>query len=83
MRLDKRGLKVFAGCLTSKGVKELKDKTSPQLEAFICDITKEDDIRNAESIVKCNSPDGLWALVNNAYVFFFNYYYWFDSLLLY
>ena len=37
-------MKVYAGCLTAKGANELKSKGSPQLEAIVCDITKEDDI---------------------------------------
>jgi len=66
VRLDSLGLRVFAGCLTETGSKALKAKASPKLQTVICDITKEQDIRNAVSFVEVNSPDGLWALVNNA-----------------
>lgn len=68
MRLDKKGLKVYAGCLTEKGANTLKSKTSNQLETIVCDITKKEDIQNVANIVSKSSPDGLWALVNNAYV---------------
>lgn len=59
---------MFAGCLTEEGAKTLKSKTSDQLITIICDITKRDHILNAAKIVSSSSPDGLWTLVNNAYV---------------
>lgn len=66
IRLDTMGLKVFAGCLTLKGAQELRSKTSEKLNAFVCDITKEEDIRNAQKLISSHCPEGLWALVNNA-----------------
>jgi len=64
--LDKKGLKVFAGCLTENGVKELKEICSSIAVPIICDITKSDDIKKTTEIISAACPEGLWALVNNA-----------------
>eukprot|EP00026_Physarum_polycephalum_P001389 Phypoly_transcript_01390.p1 GENE.Phypoly_transcript_01390~~Phypoly_transcript_01390.p1 ORF type:complete len:320 (+),score=37.22 Phypoly_transcript_01390:1220-2179(+) len=70
LRLDKQGAKVFAACLTSKGAVDLRSKASSQLEALVCDITKQEDIDTAAKVVASISPEGLWALVNNAGIAF-------------
>jgi len=71
IELYNRGLKVFAACLTSEGVVRLENlsKTGSgkgQLFPFVCDITKDADIEQAVQFVTANSPNGLWALINNA-----------------
>jgi len=71
IELYKRGLKVFAACLTADGVARLEGinkvgSGKGQLFPFICDITQEADVARALQLVAANSPNGLWALINNA-----------------
>lgn len=72
IKLYELGFNVIAGCLTEKGIQNLKNTTSSKgssggLHPIKIDITNSEDINNlikfAES--KC-SKDGLFALVNNA-----------------
>lgn len=67
-RLDKLGFRVFAGCLTEQGVKELKSTCSRQLVTIEIDVSKETSIANARKLVEQKLPKdkGLWAIVNNA-----------------
>jgi len=66
LRLDKLGMRVYAGCVTEKGINELRAKCSPNIQPFLCDITNPDHISNAVKVVSRTSPNGLFALVNNA-----------------
>jgi len=66
LRLDKLGMKVFAGCLTTQGAQKLRSNGSAQLEALICDITKPEDIETTANIISSICPEGLYFLVNNA-----------------
>lgn len=49
--LDKRGARVFAGCLTAEGEKRLKEKCSEHVVTFRLDVTREDSIQNAVNLV--------------------------------
>jgi len=67
LRLDSEGeLVVFAGCLTQKGVDSLKSSASSNLIPFLLDVTNRESIESAASFVSKKSPEGLWALINNA-----------------
>nr|XP_045008988.1 retinol dehydrogenase 7-like [Jaculus jaculus] len=66
-RLDLRGLRVLAACLTEKGAEQLRSKTSDRLETVILDVTKTESVAAAAQWVKERVGDrGLWGLVNNA-----------------
>jgi len=65
--LNKRGIYVFAACLTKDGVQRFEEDANFKGKSFIMNVTKMEDINNAkqmiENIVKDN---GLWCLLNNA-----------------
>jgi len=65
-RLDQLGVRVFAGCLTEEGSRNLKAETSNQLTVIQLDVTKSETINAAYDIVHAACPEGLWALINNA-----------------
>ncbi|XP_062593506.1 retinol dehydrogenase 7-like [Saccostrea cucullata] len=69
--LDKRGIRVFASCLTEEGEKKLLEKCSSKAVVFRLDVTKEESIQNAVKLVKTKIAGNelLWGLVNNAGVF--------------
>lgn len=46
-RLDKRGFRVLAGCLTEKGADDLKRVSGPYLKTCILDVTSTASIQNA------------------------------------
>lgn len=46
-RLDKRGFRVLAGCLTEKGADDLKRATGPFLKTCILDVTSTASIQKA------------------------------------
>ncbi|XP_061164013.1 retinol dehydrogenase 7-like [Saccostrea echinata] len=66
--LDKKGVPVFAACLTEKGGTKLKNKTSSRLRVLQLDVTDQNSIHNAVEFVKHHLPksSGLWGLVSNA-----------------
>ncbi len=64
LELAKLGWKVYAGCLTDKGVTSLKDHSN--LIPVKMDVTKEIDINRVVDQVKKETPQGLYALINNA-----------------
>src|ERR1700680_5055199 len=53
--LDNLGYTVFAGCLTEKGVTELRTKLSSRSTPFQLDVTKQESIEKAHELVKQNS----------------------------
>ena len=57
IRLDEMGFRVFASCLTEKGVESLQSSCSQRLVAFQMDVTKRDDIKDAYAIVKSHLPN--------------------------
>jgi len=65
-QLDRGGVRVFAGCLTEDGARNLKAETSDRLTVIPLDVTKSESINSAYEIVHAACPDGLWALINNA-----------------
>ncbi|XP_069614626.1 retinol dehydrogenase 7-like [Ranitomeya imitator] len=66
-KLDKRGMKVLAACLTDAGAENLKSETSSRVQTVVFDVTDGKGVRAAadwvEQLVK---GEGLWGLVNNA-----------------
>lgn len=69
-RLDKIGYHVFAACLypSGEGAKDLKSKTSPNLQIIGLDVTDDQSVTKALEYVKQNlkTNEALWAVVNNA-----------------
>ncbi|XP_028823128.1 retinol dehydrogenase 5 [Denticeps clupeoides] len=66
-RLDRRGFRVLAGCLTEKGTDDLKRVTGPYLKTILLDVTSTESIQKAVEWTKKEVGDrGLWGLVNNA-----------------
>lgn len=68
LRLDSMGVRVFAGCLTQAGVDRLAKRSSSRIIAFVMDVTKDADVKQAHERVSSSLLPGeqLWALVNNA-----------------
>lgn len=66
LTLYEKGWKVYAGCLSDKGIKELAEKGDGTLIPIKLDVTKQADIDAAVKRVEKDNPDGLFALVNNA-----------------
>eukprot|EP00111_Clytia_hemisphaerica_P018118 TCONS_00053610-protein len=62
--LSESNCKVFAGCLTQDGVKQLENDARFQGMAFIMDVTKDEDVQNTKKIIEENG--GIDGLVNNA-----------------
>ncbi|KAG8585673.1 hypothetical protein GDO81_005106, partial [Engystomops pustulosus] len=66
-KLDKRGIKVLAGCLTENGAENLKKETSSRVHTVIVDVTNTESVRDAAKWASEIVGDkGLWGLVNNA-----------------
>ncbi|WAR25970.1 RDH16-like protein [Mya arenaria] len=67
-RLDRFGINVFAGCLTSDGAHALRETCSKRLNTLNLDVTNEESIAKAKLFVEKRLPKGkgLWAVVNNA-----------------
>ncbi|XP_040281618.1 retinol dehydrogenase 7-like [Bufo bufo] len=66
-QLDKRGVKVLAGCLTEKGAEDLKKETSSRVQTVTLDVTNTQSVvaavKWASDIV---GDKGIWGIVNNA-----------------
>uniref|UniRef100_A0A3Q3KXQ3 Retinol dehydrogenase 1 n=1 Tax=Mastacembelus armatus TaxID=205130 RepID=A0A3Q3KXQ3_9TELE len=66
-RLDRKGLRVIAACLTEKGASDLSAAASPALKTLMLDVTDSESIRRAAEFVSREVGErGLWGLVNNA-----------------
>ncbi|XP_042180774.1 retinol dehydrogenase 7-like isoform X2 [Oncorhynchus tshawytscha] len=66
-RLDQRGFRVIAGCLTEKGADDLNMATGPYLKTVLLDVTSTASIQKAMEYTKQEVGDnGLWGIVNNA-----------------
>ncbi|MEQ2221571.1 hypothetical protein ILYODFUR_017243 [Ilyodon furcidens] len=66
-KLDRRGFRVLAGCLTEKGADDLKRAAGPHLKTVLLDVTSKDSIQTAMEWTKKEVGDrGLWGIVNNA-----------------
>jgi len=64
IQLAKLGFTVIAGCYTEKGVKSFDKRDN--IVPINLDIISEKSIQEAFEIVKKHTPNGLWALLNNA-----------------
>ncbi|XP_043537723.1 retinol dehydrogenase 5 [Chiloscyllium plagiosum] len=66
-RLERRGFRVLAGCLTQKGVDGLQSSNASMLKAILLDVTDCSSIQKAADWVQAEVGEkGLWGLVNNA-----------------
>ncbi|XP_061894244.1 retinol dehydrogenase 5 [Entelurus aequoreus] len=66
-KLDRKGFRVLAGCLTEKGADELRSMTGSYLKTVLLDVTSQDSIQKAMEWTKEEVGDnGLWGIVNNA-----------------
>ncbi|XP_068123608.1 retinol dehydrogenase 7-like [Hyperolius riggenbachi] len=66
-KLDKRGMKVLAACMTQTGAENLKKETSSRLQVRILDVTDSTSVSSAAEWVSTKvGNSGLWGLVNNA-----------------
>ncbi|XP_074082540.1 retinol dehydrogenase 5 isoform X2 [Macrotis lagotis] len=67
LRLDRRGFRVLAACLTPKGAENLKWAASPRLCTTLLDVTNPKNIQQvAEWVGMLVGERGLFGLVNNA-----------------
>ncbi|XP_044533921.1 retinol dehydrogenase 5 [Gracilinanus agilis] len=67
LRLDRRGFRVLAACLTPLGAENLKRAASPRLCTTLLDVTDPQNIqRVAEWVGTLVGKKGLFGLVNNA-----------------
>lgn len=46
-KLDRKGFRVLAGCLTEKGADDLKRVAGPYLKTVLLDVTSQDSIQKA------------------------------------
>ncbi|KAG7261862.1 hypothetical protein CRUP_003695, partial [Coryphaenoides rupestris] len=66
-KLDSRGFRVLAGCLTEKGADELRRMAGPRLKTVLLNVTNQESIQKAMEWTKKEVGDkGLWGIVNNA-----------------
>ncbi|KAH3886927.1 hypothetical protein DPMN_010940 [Dreissena polymorpha] len=68
-KLDSIGMQVFAGCLDKDGpgAVSLRHSCSDRVHLLQLDVTKDEDIQAAVSIVQAHvGSEGLWGLVSNA-----------------
>ncbi|XP_066440602.1 retinol dehydrogenase 16-like [Eleutherodactylus coqui] len=66
-KLDKRGMRVLATCLTEQGAENLKRESSSRLQTVILDIADSNSVQSAAKWVSdVLGEKGLWGLVNNA-----------------
>ncbi|KAJ3039132.1 Retinol dehydrogenase 5 [Rhizophlyctis rosea] len=66
LRLARAGWTVYATCLTTTGSDSLTKEGLPNLTVFSVDITKDDSVRKFGEDVEKLSPNGIYALINNA-----------------
>jgi NAD(P)-dependent dehydrogenase (short-subunit alcohol dehydrogenase family) len=75
IELDKQGFNVFAGVRSIQNASSLKQQLSPRSVVFVLDITKQEDIDAAYTMIK-EKTNTLHALVNNAGISRSNYIDW-------
>ncbi|XP_007467829.1 PREDICTED: 11-cis retinol dehydrogenase isoform X2 [Lipotes vexillifer] len=67
LRLDQRGFRVLASCLTPSGAEDLERVASSRLHTTLLDVTDPQSIRQAAKWVETHVREtGLFGLVNNA-----------------
>jgi len=74
--LAKKGFKVYAGCLTDKGKEKLESQGISNLQPFILNVTKEDQIQECAEMIKRECPQGL-LLISFIIIFHFNFFFFF------
>ncbi|XP_028929818.1 short-chain dehydrogenase/reductase family 9C member 7 [Ornithorhynchus anatinus] len=66
-KLDRRGLRVLAACLTERGAERLRREASGRLRTVLLDVTRPESVRAAARWARETVGErGLWGLVNNA-----------------
>ncbi|XP_064162220.1 retinol dehydrogenase 7-like [Anguilla rostrata] len=66
-RLDRRGFRVLAACMTERGADDVRRAAGPNLRTALLDVTDSASIQKAlEWATKEVGDTGLWGLVNNA-----------------
>uniref|UniRef100_F6VW67 Retinol dehydrogenase 16 n=1 Tax=Ornithorhynchus anatinus TaxID=9258 RepID=F6VW67_ORNAN len=66
-KLDQRGLRVLAACLTERGAERLRQEASGRLQTVLLDVTRPESVRAmAQWAQETVGERGLWGLVNNA-----------------
>ncbi|XP_024916128.1 retinol dehydrogenase 5 isoform X2 [Cynoglossus semilaevis] len=75
-KLDRKGFRVLAGCLTEKGADDLKRSAGPYLKTMsagaylktvLLNVTNQDSVQKAMEFTKNEVGEkGLWGIVNNA-----------------
>lgn len=67
LRLDRAGMRVFAGVRSLADGQALADQASERLHPLQCDITDDASVERAvREVTEAVGDDGLWGLVNNA-----------------
>ncbi|KAM5335706.1 retinol dehydrogenase 5 isoform 2-T2 [Glossophaga mutica] len=67
LRLDQRGFRVLASCLTSSGAEDLQQVASSRLHTTLLDISDPQSVQRAAKWVETHVGEtGLFGLVNNA-----------------
>ncbi|CAK6443335.1 unnamed protein product [Pipistrellus nathusii] len=67
LRLDQRGFRVLASCLTPSGAEDLQRAASSRLHTTLLDVTDPPSVQRAATWVEaCVGDTGLFGLVNNA-----------------
>merc|ERR1712137_276321 len=63
-QLSRKGMKVFAACLTQDGVDNLAN--TKNVTPFLMNVTNEESVQAGFELVQKQCPKGLWAVINNA-----------------
>lgn len=64
--LAEQGFRVLAGVRTQEHAKALVDPSLPSLEPVLLDVTSDENVTHLVESLTASSPDGLYAVVNNA-----------------
>jgi len=71
LRLDKNGVRVFAGVRSEADGKALRVRSSERLTPVLIDVTDPDSIASAQQVIaEAVGTDGLAGVVNNAGIYF-------------
>ncbi|CAD5115960.1 DgyrCDS4890 [Dimorphilus gyrociliatus] len=67
-KLSEAGFLVYAACLTTEAVNDIKKEFNDQVIPFVMDISKEESVQEGYQFVKSTMRDekSLWAVINNA-----------------
>ena len=63
--MDAKGMRVFAGCLTTSGARDLENVTSSRLETVPIDISKKESVMEAYETIKTKLPPDTGRFINN------------------